>query len=64
MFIPKKIEKSEAFSHTTPIFLPKEYQGKEVLIMNRNFIEYKVAEYPEQTERGFEWVVIFKRIYL
>lgn len=21
--------------------------------MKRNFIEYKVAEYPEQTERGF-----------
>lgn len=32
--------------------------------MKRNFIEYKVTEYPEQTERGVEWVVIFKRVYL
>ena len=47
-----------------PDFSSTKQKGKEVLIMNRNFIEYKVAEYPEQTERGFEWVVIFKRIYL
>jgi hypothetical protein len=32
--------------------------------MKRKYVEYKVAEYPEQTERGLEWVVIFKRIYL
>ncbi|RHA73568.1 hypothetical protein DW921_12730 [Phocaeicola coprophilus] len=56
--------KSEAFSHTTPIFLPKEYQGKEVLPMKGKFIEYKVAEYPERTAQGLEWVVIFKRVYL
>lgn len=32
--------------------------------MERKCIEYRVAEYPEQTERGLEWVVIFKRVYL
>lgn len=45
-------------------FLPKEYRGKEMLSMRRNFIEYKVAEYFEQTECCLEWVVIFKRVYL
>ena len=32
--------------------------------MKRKYIEYKVTEDPEQTERGLEWVVIFKRVYL
>lgn len=31
---------------------------------DKPYIEYKVAEYPEQTAKGLEWVVIFKRIYL
>lgn len=30
----------------------------------KNFIEIKIAEYPERTAEGLEWVVIFKRIYL
>lgn len=29
-----------------------------------NYIEVKVAEYPEKTAQGLAWVVIFKRIYL
>ncbi|MCI7162991.1 MAG: hypothetical protein MSA19_06305 [Butyricimonas virosa] len=37
---------------------------KEVLFMEKSYIEYKVAEYPEQTDKGLAWVVIFKRIYL
>ena len=37
---------------------------KDVLVMKGNFVEYKVTEYPEQTVRGLEWVVIFKRVYL
>lgn len=32
--------------------------------MKGKFIEYKVAEYPERTAQGLEWVVIFKRVYL
>ena len=30
----------------------------------RKYIEVKITEYPERTERGLEWVLIFKRIYL
>ena len=30
--------------------------------INQNFIEYKIAEYPEVNEQGFiEWVVLYKR---
>lgn len=32
--------------------------------MKKYYIEYKIAEYPERTAEGLEWVVIFKRIYL
>lgn len=32
--------------------------------MERKFIEVKVAEYPERTDQGLAWVIIFKRIYL
>lgn len=31
---------------------------------DKPYIEYKVAKYPEQTDKGLAWVVIFKRIYL
>ena len=30
----------------------------------KNYIEFKVAEYPEITEQGLAWVVIYKIIYL
>ena len=45
-------------------FFQKNTKDKEVLPMKRKYIEYKVTEDPEQTERGLEWVVIFKRVYL
>ena len=64
MFIPKKIKKSEAFSHTTPIFLPNEYQGKEVLIMKRPYIERIHEQYLQETDKGIEIVTVFERIYL
>lgn len=32
--------------------------------MEKTYIEYKVDEYLEQTAKGLELVVIFKRIYL
>ena len=54
-------EKSEVFFFK-PLFLPKSLKRKEVFM--RRYIEFKVAEYSEQTDRGLERVVIFKRIYL
>lgn len=30
----------------------------------KNYIEFKVAEYPEIAEQGLAWVVIYKIIYL
>lgn len=32
--------------------------------MEKPYIEYKIAEYPERTTEGLAWVVIFKRMYL
>lgn len=31
---------------------------------DKPYIEYKVAEYPEQTAKGLEWVVIFIGIHI
>lgn len=31
--------------------------------MKNNFIEIKVKEYPQITNKGIEWIVIFERIY-
>lgn len=30
----------------------------------KKFIEIKIAEYPERTDQGLAWVVVYKIIYL
>lgn len=33
--------------------------------VNRNYIDYKIAEYPQVNERDLiEWVVLYERVYL
>lgn len=55
----------------TRLFIVKPLKNRKKVKMISNvsngdkpYIEYKVAEYPERTDKGLAWVVIFKRIYL
>lgn len=40
--------------------IPKKKGG----VYMKNFIEIKIAEYPERTDQGLAWVVVYKIIYL
>lgn len=32
--------------------------------MERKFIEYKIAEYPQMTDNGLAWIVLYKKEYI
>ena len=56
------LQKSQKLILIRPISSKNSKKGQEVRM--ENYIEVKVAEYPERTAQGLAWVVIFKRIYL
>lgn len=54
------IKKSEVNSNLLFFNIPKKKGG----VYMKNFIEIKIAEYPERTDQGLAWVVVYKIIYL